>query len=107
MLESVAFSSSVSKLARSIPAAVNAASVGAKTVNGPAPCRVATKSACVNAATSESWTPVAAALVGISSVSSADTLSGSVEISRLAKMRDVKILFISRFLHNPYLNDCK
>ena len=43
MSTSVAFSSSVSNVARSIPASVNAWSVGAKTVNGPVPCRVATR----------------------------------------------------------------
>ena len=51
MSTSVAFSASVSKLDRSIPAAVNAASVGAKTVNGPVPCSVPTRLAWVRAAT--------------------------------------------------------
>ena len=50
---SVAFSSSVLKSARLIPASVNAWSVGAKTVNGPSPSRVDTRSAWAKAATSE------------------------------------------------------
>ena len=52
--DKVAFSSGVSKSFRSIPALANAWSVGAKTVNGPVPCNVVTKSTCVSAATSES-----------------------------------------------------
>ena len=50
----VAFSSGVSKVLKSMPASAKAVSVGAKTVNGPAPCKVVTKSACVKAATRES-----------------------------------------------------
>ena len=52
--ESVAFSSGVSKSLRSIPASAKAWSVGANTVNGPVPCKVVTKPAWDNAATSES-----------------------------------------------------
>ena len=78
---SVAFSSSVSKDARSIPAAVKAASVGANTVKGPSPDNVETRPAWANAATKESCTPVPTALVGISSVSSATTIG---DITRLA-----------------------
>ena len=54
----VAFSSSVSKVVRSIPAAAKASSVGAKTVNGPSPCRAVTRSAWTKAATRESCIPV-------------------------------------------------
>ena len=79
MSTSVAFSASVSNDARSIPASANAWSVGANTVNGPLPCSAPTRSACASAATNESWIPVAAALVGISSFSSAVTVNGSAE----------------------------
>ena len=106
MSTSVAFSSGVSNSAKSIPAAANAASVGAKTVNGPSPCRVSTSPACVSAATNESWTPVAAAFVGISSDSSAATFSGRVVINRLAKMRDAIARFMDVMHHSPYLNNC-
>ena len=41
----VALPSSLSSAARSIPAAAKASSVGANTVNGPSPCRVASSSA--------------------------------------------------------------
>ena len=53
MSTSVAFSSSVSKEARSIPAAAKAASVGAKTVKGPSACSAVTRSAWARAATSD------------------------------------------------------
>ena len=53
MSTSVAFSASVSKEARSMPASVKAWSVGAKTVNGAVPCSVVTRLACVRAATKE------------------------------------------------------
>ena len=53
-----ALPSSLSSAARSIPAAVNASSVGAKTVNGPSPWRVVSSSACTTAATSAVWIPV-------------------------------------------------
>ena len=79
MSVSVAFNSGVLKFARSIPASAKAWSVGANTVNGPLPDNAPTKSACASAATNESWIPVAAALVGISSFSSADTERGSAE----------------------------
>ena len=62
----VAFSSSVSNEERSIPAAANASSVGAKTVNGPSACRAETSPACESAATRESCTPVFCAFVGMS-----------------------------------------
>ena len=74
MSTSVAFSSSVSKEARSIPAAANAASVGAKTVNGPSACKAVTRFACASAATRESCSPVFCAFVGMSSDSSAATI---------------------------------
>ncbi len=67
MSTNVAISSSVLNESKSIPAAVNASSVGAKTVKGPSPESVVTKSARSRAATSESWTPVPAALDGMSS----------------------------------------
>ena len=51
---------------RSIPASVNAWSVGAKTVNGPSPCKVATNDACVKAETRVLWSPVDAAVAAIS-----------------------------------------
>ena len=54
MSANVAISSSVVNESKSIPASVNAWSVGANTVNGPSPCSVETKSALVRAATSES-----------------------------------------------------
>ena len=55
-----------SNVAKSIPASANAWSVGAKTVNGPSPCRVVSNSACITAATSESCTPVHWAVRGTS-----------------------------------------
>ena len=69
MSTNVAFSSSVSKDARSIPAAANAASVGANTVKGPSACNADTKSAAVKAATKEVWIPVDVAVAGISTKS--------------------------------------
>ena len=54
MSTSAAISSSVLNESRSIPAAVNASSVGANTVNGPSPERVSIKSARSRAATNES-----------------------------------------------------
>ena len=66
MSASAAISSVVSNVERSIPASVKAWSVGAKTVNGPVPCRVVTRSAFDRAATNEAWTPVPCAIVGIS-----------------------------------------
>ena len=58
MSASTAICSSVVKVDKSIPASVNAWSVGANTVNGPSPCRVETRLAFARAATSEAWTPV-------------------------------------------------
>ena len=66
MSASVAISASVTKVSRSIPAAVNAASVGANTVNGPSACRAVTRSALARAATREVWIPVPVATVGMS-----------------------------------------
>ena len=43
-------------------------------MNGPSPCSVATKSALTSASTSESCTPVFVALVGISSLESANAI---------------------------------
>ena len=62
----VAFSSSVSNVERSIPAAANASSVGAKTVKGPSACKAETSPACESAATRASCAPVFCAFVGIS-----------------------------------------
>ena len=62
----VAFSSSVSKVDRSIPAAAKASSVGANTVNGPSACSAVTRFACVRAATRELWIVVALAVIAIS-----------------------------------------
>ena len=78
MSASAAISSAVSKVERSIPAAVNASSVGANTVNGPSPCNVVTRSALVNAATSESWTPVPVAMVGMSTKSAGGVRTASM-----------------------------
>ena len=94
MSASAAISSSVSKSFRSIPAAVKAASVGAKTVNGPSAWSAVTKSALASAATRLSWSPVSWALAGISLVSSADTLSGVTEINRQATIRNALIRFM-------------
>ena len=56
-------------------------------MKGPSPCSVVTKSACASAATKESWTPVEEAFVGMSSYSSADTLSGIADnISKATSM---------------------
>ena len=65
MSVSVSLPFSVSSAARSIPAAAKAASVGAKTVNGPAPCRVATRSAWARAATRELCIVVAWAVIAM------------------------------------------
>ena len=73
----VAFSSSVSNVVRSMPAAAKASSVGANTVKGPSACSAVTRLACARAATSESCTPVLCAFVGISSASSAATIGAS------------------------------
>ena len=85
MSTSVAFSSSVSKEARSIPAAAKAASVGAKTVKGPSACSAVTRSAWARAATNESCSPVFCAFVGISSDSSAATI-GLRDIAPMVKV---------------------
>ena len=71
----------MSKSAKSIPASEKAWSVGAKTVNGPGPCRVGTKPTCERAATREVWTPVLPAFVGISSVGPALALRGRLDAS--------------------------
>ena len=49
-----------------MPASVKAWSVGAKTVNGPGPCKVSSRPAWTTALTSESWTPVHWAVRGMS-----------------------------------------
>ena len=49
----MALPSGVSSEAKSIPASVNAWSVGAKTVNGPVPWSVSNSSAWITPATSE------------------------------------------------------
>ena len=69
---------------------MKAASVGANTVNGPSPARVETSPAWDKAATRESWTPVPAALVGISSASSAATIG---DITRLVVISKAIITF--------------
>ena len=69
MSVSAAFPSSLSRAARSTPAAVKASSVGANTVKGPSPCNVESNSAWITAATSESCIPVPCATVGISTKS--------------------------------------
>ena len=66
MSDRAAFPSTVSKAARSIPASVNAWSVGAKIVKGPGPCRVSSNSAWITAATRESCITVHCAVQGIS-----------------------------------------
>ena len=76
----VAFSSSVSYVDRLIPAAANASSVGAKSVKGPSPDNVSTKSTWARAETSESCTPVSDALVGISLLLSAVAIVGKTDI---------------------------
>ena len=62
---SVALPSTVSNAARSIPAAANASSVGANTVNGPVPWSVSTSSAWARAATSAVWMVVAWAVIAM------------------------------------------
>ena len=62
MSASVAIDSLSLKVFRSIPASVNAWSVGANTVNGPSACSADTKFALASAATSESCTPVLEAI---------------------------------------------
>ena len=103
---SVAFSASVSNVDKSIPASMKAWSVGAKTVNGPLPCSVETRPACVSASTRIPCSPVADALVGMSSVAPAETPSGNVEINRLAKIRVASALFMEGIFHNPFLKAC-
>ena len=66
ILASAALPSGVSIDARSMPASVNAWSVGANTVKGPGPCSVSSNSACITAATKESCVPVHCAVLGIS-----------------------------------------
>ena len=102
----VEFFSSVSYVVRSIPAAANAASVGANTVNGPFALNASTNPAWLSAATRESWTPVFAALVGMSWFSSATTIG---ERARLAVISTAIItfeLYMGRGLHNPLLYGC-
>ena len=108
----VAFSSSVSKEARSIPAAANAASVGAKTVNGPSPCSAVTRSAWSSAATRESCCPVSCAFVSMSSDSSAATI-GLSDIAPMVKVTYIPtmigiiiLLFISQLEINPLMKEC-
>ena len=95
MLESVAFSSGVSKSSRMIPASAKAWSVGANTVNGPVPWSVATSPAWARAATNESWMPVAAAFAGISSAGSALTLSGRLEATSMVSIKKTTIFLIN------------
>ena len=94
----MAFSSSVSKVDRSIPAFAKASSVGANTVKGPSPDSVVTRSACVKAATRESCMPVAEAFVGMSSVSDAETLTGIADRSKMAISKLTILEFMSHRL---------
>jgi len=75
---------------------VKAVSVGAKTVNGPVPLRVTSRFTCCKAATSELWTPVSDALVGMSFDWSAWTLSGIAEARRSVNTRYTAVLFIGQ-----------
>ena len=100
----VAFSSGVSKVLRSMPASANATSVGANTVKGPAPWSVVTRSACVKAATSESWTPVAEALAGMSWVASALACNGRVEAIRRRMRMDAADFFMASLARNVSYN---
>jgi hypothetical protein len=58
-------SSSVSKVSRSIPAAANASSLGAKTVYSVSPLSVVTRSATPRAATKAVWIVVAYAVIAM------------------------------------------
>ena len=57
----------------------------------------------MRAATSVSCSPVADALVGMSSVAPADTPIGNVEINRLAKIRVANARFMDESLSQPLL----
>ena len=73
-----AISSSVVNESKSIPASVNAWSVGANTVNGPSPCKVDTKLALDSAATKAVCTPVPSATVGMSNRSAGGISTASI-----------------------------
>ena len=100
---SVALAVSLSKSSRLMPAAAKASSVGAKTVNGPSPWRVSVRLTWSRAATSESCTPVAAALSGMSFVSSAAALKATVENARQATKMSVCARFMHQRLVQHYL----
>ena len=102
----------MSKEARSIPAAANAASVGAKTVNGPSPFSAVTRSAWFSAATRESCCPVFCAFVGMSSDSSAATI-GLSDIAPMVKVTYIPtmigiiiLLFMESVDINPLMKEC-
>ena len=101
---SVAFSSGVSKVLKSMPASAKAVSVGAKTVKGPVPWSVVTKSACVKAATSESWMPVAAALAGMSCVESALAGRGTIDAIKRTMRTYAADFFMSLLARNVSYN---
>ena len=87
-----------------MPASAKAVSVGAKTVKGPVPWSVVTKSACVKAATSESWMPVAAALAGMSCVESALAGRGRVDAIRRTMSTYTADFFMSSLARNVSYN---
>ena len=66
MSDKASLPSGVSRAARSMPASAKAWSVGAKTVNGPSPCRVSSSPACTTAETKDVWLPVHEAVRGMS-----------------------------------------
>ena len=101
MSSNVSLPSGVSSAARSIPASVNAWSVGAKTVNGPSPCRVVNSSAWITAATSELCSPVHCAVRGISLGVSVGINTLSITcISPLLEMTSV-IITLASFTITP------
>ena len=111
MSTKVAFSSSVSKAAKSKPASANAWSVGAKTVNGPSPCRAPTRPACDSAETRVSCTPVPWAFAGMSERESLFMPSAATmgDANRLAitSMANVAFLLLMRSPNYlPLLKGC-
>ena len=73
------FSSGVSNVDKSIPAAVNAASVGANTVNGPSPSKVVTRLAWISACTrAPTGVPGVEAVAGMSSSSAGGNRTASI-----------------------------
>ena len=107
MSESVAFPSGVSRESRSMPASMNAWSVGANTVNGPGPCNVESSSAWMTPATRESWTPVHCAVLGISRGESVGIRTLSITwIKPLLEITSVRVTFASLTMtESPTEND--